>query len=200
MNPNAIEARFLAVDFAIQAYNFELARQQLDEIKARNDSALADAYEGRLLLKELLPEQAIAPLKLALEKNPQLARRDGWLAGAYYILADEPHMREQLAAMQTSGGTHNPAALFECAEILRDDRQFTEAEKLYADATSNASWWSEPIAPRSRSCIWKRATKRKPRRRTTKASPSIPITCGRTTSSCCSITCRNFPPSKARAD
>ena len=132
LNPNALEARFLAVDFAIQGYNFELARQQLNEIKARSDSALADAYEGRLLLKELLPEQAVAPLKLALEKNPQLARARGWLAGAYYILADEPQMREQLAAIHTSSGRPHPGALFECAEVLRDDRQFTEAEKLYA--------------------------------------------------------------------
>ncbi len=146
LNPNEIRARFLAVDYAIQEYNFEMARQQLDEIKARGDSALADAYEGRLLLKERLPEKAIAPLQQALRKIHVLRRRGvGWL-GRFTFLRMKAHMHEQLVAVRTSTGNTNPSALFECAEILRDARQFIEAEKLYLQTTAAAAWWSEPSA------------------------------------------------------
>jgi tetratricopeptide (TPR) repeat protein len=148
LNPNELQARFLAVDYAIQEYNFELAQQELKEIEARSDSALAIAEEGRLLLKERLPEQAIPLLQQALEKNPRLARAQGWLAGAYGVLADTAHMQQQLAIMRSpsAGGTIHPVTLFECGEVLRDARQFTTAETLYTQAMSSAPWWSEPSA------------------------------------------------------
>ncbi len=146
LNPNQLDARFMAVDYAIQQYNFELARQQLDEIQTRTDGALADAYDGRLLLKERLPEKAIEPLLRAVAKNPRLAEAHGWLAGAYYLLNDEKNMQAQLDAIKVEGGAIHPVALFYCAEILRDARQFTEAEKLYLQAEEGAKWWSEPSA------------------------------------------------------
>ncbi|MGN6371158.1 MAG: tetratricopeptide repeat protein [Phycisphaerae bacterium] len=149
LNPNAQRARLLAVEFAIQQYNFEGAREQLDQIAAHSDRADVDAYEGRLLLKERLPEKAIAPLKEAIAKNPRHARAHGWLAAAYYLLADNKRMQEQLDAMQTAGGAPgeiHPVTLYEAAEVLRDARQFTAAEKLYLQAENRAGWWSEPPA------------------------------------------------------
>ena len=148
LNPNELRTRFLAVDYAIQEYNFDLAQQELNEIHARSDSALATAEDGRLLLKERLPDKAIPILLQALEKNPRLARARGWLAGAYGLLADDAHMQEQLDAMRTpsSSGPVHPVTLFECAEVLRDARQFTTAETLYTQTMASAPWWSEPSA------------------------------------------------------
>jgi tetratricopeptide (TPR) repeat protein len=156
LNPNELQARFLAVDHAIGGYNFDVARQQLDEIKRRTDGPEGFAYEGRLLLKERLPEKAVAPLLEALKKDPTLARARGWLAGAYYLTNQPDKMREQLAAARVgggggggggegAGGTH-PVALYEAGEILRDARQFTRAEGLYQEAQAAARWWSEPPA------------------------------------------------------
>jgi tetratricopeptide (TPR) repeat protein len=152
LNPNEIETRFLAIENAISGYNFEMARTQLEEVKSRTDSALADAFEGRLLLKERLPQQAVAPLLAAIKKNPQLPQARGWLAGAYYLLMEQAKMKDQLEAIRTPGGGGegaeglHPVALYEAGEILRDARQFTEAEKLYLQARQAAKWWSEPCA------------------------------------------------------
>jgi len=148
LNPNDLHARFLAVDFGIASYNFDIARTQLDELKKRTDGALVDAYEGRLLLKERLPQSAVAPLLAAVQKNPNLAEARGWLAGAYYLLGfDETRMNKQLQSIKapTPSGLH-PVALFEAAEVLRDARQFTQAEKLYLKAADAAKWWAEPAA------------------------------------------------------
>jgi tetratricopeptide (TPR) repeat protein len=144
LNPNELRTRFLAVDYAIQGYNFELAQAELNEIHARSDSALATAYDGRLLLKERLPDQAIPLLQQALEQNPHLAAARGWLAGAYGVLADEAHLQRQLA--NPDGGAVHPVTLFECAEVLRDARQYGTAETLYMQAMGSAPWWSEPPA------------------------------------------------------
>ncbi|HUO08929.1 MAG TPA: tetratricopeptide repeat protein [Phycisphaerae bacterium] len=152
LNPNALRARLLAVDFAIQQYNFEDARDQLDQIAdagGGSDLAEVNAYEGRLLLKERLPEKAIAPLLQATTKNPRLPEARGWLAAAYYLLADEKRMQEQLDAIRIGGATGNmvhPVALFEAGEVLRDARQFSKAEQCYLDADKAAKWWSEPSA------------------------------------------------------
>jgi tetratricopeptide (TPR) repeat protein len=154
LNPNEVEGRFLAVDQAIDNYSFESARTLLTELKDRTDSAKVVAYEGRLLLKERLPEKAVAPLLRALERDPQLAKARGWLAGAYFLLSKPDRMREQLAQARLGGGRGgvgadaeiHPAALYECAEILRDARQFTTAEGMYLQAQSRAAWWSEPPA------------------------------------------------------
>lgn len=150
LNPNELEGRFLAVDHAIATYNFEGARTLLNEIKDRTDSAKALAYEGRLLLKERLPEKALPTLLKALEKDPRLAPARGWLAGAYFLLSQPDQMKSQLAHARIGGAAEgsatHPVALFEAAEILRDARQFTTAEGMYQQAQARASWWSEPPA------------------------------------------------------
>ena len=58
----------------------------------------------------------------------------GWLAAAYYMLNDEAKMNEQLAAIKVPEGGLHPVVLFQAAEILRDTRQFAQAEKLYLEA------------------------------------------------------------------
>jgi tetratricopeptide (TPR) repeat protein len=149
LNPNEVEARFLAVDQAIENYNFESARTLLDELKDRTDSAKVLACEGRLLLKERLPQKAVAPLTRALERDPQLAKAHGWLAGAYFLLSKPDAMREQLAKARLGGADGedvHPVTLYECAEVLRDARQFTAAEGMYQRAQARAAWWSEPPA------------------------------------------------------
>ncbi len=158
LNPSEIQARFLAVDHAIDQYNFQAATQELAEIKLHTDSPEVSAYEGRLLLKERLPEQAIAPLVAALKRDPELARAHGWLAGAYYLTNEKDKMQQELLAIKVSDAPATPAglspefaaahpeALFEAGEILRDARQFIQAEKLYLQAKATAPWWSEPSA------------------------------------------------------
>ena len=145
LNPNELEMRFLSMSHAIDQYNFEAADQALKELKDRTDVADVPAYEGRLLLKERLPEKALTPLLAAVKKDPSLPEARGWLAGAYYLLNDQAKMDEQLGAIQTGIGRH-PEALFEAAEVLRDARQFKTAEKLYLEAQQRAPWWSEPSA------------------------------------------------------
>ncbi len=144
LNPNALEARFLALDFAITGYQFEAAHQQLDDLKTRTEIAQVSAYEGRLRLKERTPERALPPLLDAVRKNPGMPEARGWLAGAYYLLNEKTKMAEQLQAIKTIEGDLHPVAIFEAAEILRDARQFIEAEKYYTLAQSLAQWWSEP--------------------------------------------------------
>jgi len=149
LNPNELEAKFLTIDHTIGQYNFEGARDVLTDLKASTDSAEVDAYEGRLLLKERVPEKAIAPLLQAIKKDPHLPEARGWLAGAYYLTNQKEKMTEQLNALKVGNGadaaTH-PVTLFEAAEILRDARQFTQAEQLYLQSQAAARWWSEPPA------------------------------------------------------
>ena len=148
LNPNEIQTRFLSLDHAITNYDFDGAKLELDDLKTRTDDARIDAYEGRLLLKERLPQQAIAPLQDALKKNPQLAQARGWLAGTYFLLVDTKKMEEQLTAIKTPTGDGlsgmHPVALFEAGETLRDARQFDQAEKFYTDARKAANWWADP--------------------------------------------------------
>ncbi len=40
----------------------------------------------------------------------------------------------------------HPVVLYEAGEVLRDARQFTQAEKLYQQSAAAAQWWSEPPA------------------------------------------------------
>jgi tetratricopeptide (TPR) repeat protein len=145
LNPNETHARFLAVDHALAGYDFEGAGRMLDDIADRADTAAVAAYKGRLLLKERLPEKAVAPLLEAVGRDPGYAKARGWLAATYYLLNDREKMEAQLNALTLgAGGGPHPVALFEAAEILRDARQYPEAEKLYQQADGSAAWWSEP--------------------------------------------------------
>lgn len=165
LNPNSFEAHTLALDWAIENYNFERAQAELDTLKKNSDSPRVNALEGRLLLKQRLPEQAVAPLKQAVTRNPMDPEARGWLAGAYYLLCQNELAQEQLGALQTADapttqGAHpgatvggggakvggHPVVLYQAAEILRDARQFTQAETLYLEAAQAAAWWSEPYA------------------------------------------------------
>ncbi|HEY4330255.1 MAG TPA: tetratricopeptide repeat protein [Phycisphaerae bacterium] len=150
LNPNEVQTRFLSVEHAISQFNFDAADSELKELKQRSDAAEVSAYAGRLMLKERTPEKALAPLLDAVKKDPTEAKARGWLAGAYYLLNDQGKMQEQLAAIKVNGvaegGGLHPVALFEAAEILRDARQFKEAEKLYLQSQIGAPWWSEPAA------------------------------------------------------
>ncbi|MCL2639727.1 MAG: tetratricopeptide repeat protein, partial [Phycisphaerales bacterium] len=104
--------------------------------------------EGRLLLKERLPQSALAPLQSAIQKNPNLPEARGWLAATHYLLGfNAALMNEQLRAIKapTPSGLH-PVTLFEAAEVLRDARQFAQAESLYIQAADAATWWAEPPA------------------------------------------------------
>ncbi len=147
LNPNELHARFLAVDHAIENYDFEAANAALKDISDRSDSPDVEAYEGRLMLQERLPEKAIAPLVEAVGRDPGNARARGWLAGAYYLMNEKDKMEEQLKALTLGGGGGpNPVVLFEAAEILRDARQYPLAEQLYKEADQAAPWWSEPTS------------------------------------------------------
>lgn len=146
LNPNSFDAHLLALQFAIAGYSFDKAGEELDTLKTLSDGALIRAMEGRLILKQRLPDKAIAPLRQAIERNPDLPEARGWLAGAYYLAAQPALAAEQLAAVKTAEGAGHPNVLYECAEVLRDARQFDQAEKLYLDAAKVAPWWSEPYA------------------------------------------------------
>jgi len=149
LNPGDLGARFLSVEHAVDQYDFEGAQNQLDEIKKQSDGAMASAYQGRLYLKERLPEKALAPLQEAVRKDPSLPEARGWLAATYYLLNQKDKMNQELSAIRTesdaAAGMH-PVALFQAGEVLRDARQFPTAEGFYVLAEKAASWWSEPAA------------------------------------------------------
>jgi cellulose synthase operon protein C len=146
LNPNCYEAKLILVKWATENYSFEQATAGLQDLREHSDSAEIPEAEGRLLLKQRLPDQAIAPLSEAVHKNSSLPEARGLLAGAYYLRSDSSRADEQLAAITAPQGGPHPEALFEAAEILRDARQFTRAEKLYLQAAKSASWWGEPFA------------------------------------------------------
>jgi tetratricopeptide (TPR) repeat protein len=147
LNPNELHARFLAVDHAIANYDFDAANAALKDLSDRSDSPDVEAYQGRLLLQERLPERAIAPLADAVARDPENARARGWLAGAYYLMNDKDNMDRQLHALTLGGGGGpHPVVLFEAAEILRDARQYPLAEQLYMQADHAAPWWAEPTS------------------------------------------------------
>lgn len=148
LNPNELETRYLSVAHAIDEFSFDNAATQLQELKDRTDSPRVAALQGRLLLKERLPEQALAPLLDAVRRDPRMPEARGWLAGTFYLLNDRAKMQDQLAAIQVGGGGGgmHPVALFEAGEILRDARQFQAAEGLYLQSQKAAAWWSEPAA------------------------------------------------------
>ncbi len=146
LNPNCCEAKLILVKWATENYDFEQATAGLQELREHSDSAEIPEAEGRLLLKQRLPEQAIGPLNEAVRLDPNLPEARGLLAGAYYLRSDSLRADEQLGAIAAPQGGPHPEALFEAAEILRDARQFTRAEKLYLQAGKSASWWGEPFA------------------------------------------------------
>ena len=145
-NPNNLDAMYLSLEHAIETYNFEGAERAIDELKDRSESAEVKAEEGRLLLKKRTPEKALASLKEALGQNALMPRARGWLAATYFLLNDATRGEKELVKGAGEGGTAHPVTLFEAAEVLRDARQFRQAEKMYQQAAKAASWWSEPQA------------------------------------------------------
>ncbi len=146
LNPNCLEAKLISVQWATENYSFEQAETGLQELAQLSDEAQVYEAQGRLLLKQRLPEQAIEPLTEAVHKNPNLPDVRGLLAGTYYLRSNTTSGDEQLAAIMAPQGGPHPQALYEAAEVLRDARQFSRAEKLYLQAAKSAAWWSEPYA------------------------------------------------------
>ncbi len=81
-----------------------------------------------------------------MKENPSLPEARGWLAGAYFLCNDAKDAQPQLTAVTAPDGAPHPVVLFEAAEILRDARQFSQAEGYYLQAAKAAAWWSEPYA------------------------------------------------------
>jgi len=146
LNPNCVEAKLIAVQWAIENYAFEKAEAGLAELRDLSDSPAVDQAQGKLLLKQRLPEQAIDPLRAAVRKDPTEPAARGLLAGAYYLRSEAVRGDEQLAAVPGVQGGPHPLALYYAAEVLRDARQFSRAEKLYLQAARSAAWWGEPFA------------------------------------------------------
>jgi predicted Zn-dependent protease len=144
-NPNNLDALFFSFDHAVESYGFERAEAVLDELKERTETARVYACEGRLLLKKRTPEKALEPLLLAVKKDPTLPEARGWLAATYFLLNDRAKAQEQINALKVEDRP-NPVTVFEAGEVLRDARQFADAQQLYEIAKKTTSWWSEPSA------------------------------------------------------
>ena len=120
LNPNELTAMSLQLVHSIAEFNFDAAQAQLANLKKRSDGADVSALEGRMLLSERLPEQALAPLLDAVRKNPDMPEARGWLAADYYFLNEHAKMEEQLSAIKVSvGGGRHPVTLLAAGDMLR---------------------------------------------------------------------------------
>jgi len=145
MNPYNVDARLMALDTYIDQYEFEKATALIAELRAIDDRPIVEAYAGRLLLKQRQPDDVVAPLQRAIARDPALLEARGWLAAVYTMRNQPAKAEDQLNAVLTSDRTPHPMALFEDGEVLRDARQYPEAEKVYKQATDEAAWWSDPL-------------------------------------------------------
>jgi tetratricopeptide (TPR) repeat protein len=142
--PYNTEVRFMILSELINQSDFTRSTKLIAELKTIDDSAMVDAYEGRLMIKQHLLEEAVAPLRRALAKDPSLLEAHGWLAGLYFLRNDPDKGQQELDAAKTADRTPHPIALYEAAGVLAENSQYPQAQKLLQQATSQAGWWSAP--------------------------------------------------------
>lgn len=142
LNPNSTEAHTLEIRYAIENYAFEHAESAMkDQVRRQTETPDLAAWNGRLLLKQRLPEQALPVLQKAIARNQDMNEAYGWLAAAFFLRRQDDATNQLLASDHAT-----PIMLFEAAEVLKDARQFTAGEKLYRRAAELAPWWAEPHA------------------------------------------------------
>jgi cellulose synthase operon protein C len=141
-NPHNTAALNLAGKIAVDNYSFAGAEQQIAAIRDVDaDSIDADLLEGRNLLQQRRPEEALAPLNEVLARRPNDIEAIGLLAGAQALLLHDD-VTAKLLAQADAIQPHSPVAYFEVAEQLSAMRQYPRSAAMYKIAVLRAPWWS----------------------------------------------------------
>jgi tetratricopeptide (TPR) repeat protein len=141
-NPHDLAAHVLAGKIAVEGFNFAATEEQIAAIRDVDENSIdADLLEGRNLLQQRRPEDALGPLNEVLSRRPNDIEALGLLAGAQALLL---HDDETARLLKQADGIQpkSPVAYFELAEQLAAMRQYPRAAAMYKIAVERAPWWA----------------------------------------------------------
>ncbi|HYO07374.1 MAG TPA: tetratricopeptide repeat protein [Tepidisphaeraceae bacterium] len=143
-NPNDLAALRLLGAIALDSFNFDGADQVIADIrKVDRASPVADLLEGRNLLQQRRPFDAIEPIERVLGKQPRNLEALGLLAGAYSLQLEDQKAADVLKRVE-SIDPDNASAYYEVAEQLSSMRQYPRAAHHYKIAIERAPTWTAP--------------------------------------------------------
>jgi tetratricopeptide (TPR) repeat protein len=141
-NPHDLAALNLVGKIAVDSFNFAACEQQIAAIRdVDEDSIDADLLEGRNLLQQRRPKDAMAPLEAVLARRPRNITAIGLMAAAQALLLHDDQTAELLKRANAIQ-PHSPIAYFEVAEQLSALRQYPRAAAMYKIAVDRAPWWA----------------------------------------------------------
>jgi tetratricopeptide (TPR) repeat protein len=141
-NPQDAEAWRLMALMALEQFNFDGADRSISAIRNVNPtSTVAELLEARNLLLQRRPQDAEAPVKRVLAKQPNHLEALGLQAAVYALQLKEGQANEALARVEKLD-PDNASAYLEVAEQLGAMRQYPRGIAKYKVAIERAPWWT----------------------------------------------------------
>src|SRR5678816_322583 len=127
---------------ALEQFNFDGADRSVMAIRnADPKSTVAELLEARNLLLQRRPQDAEAPVRRVLAKEPKNLEALGLQAAVYALQLKEPEANDALAKVDKLD-PDNATAYYEVAEQLGAMRQYPRAIAKYKVAIERAPWWT----------------------------------------------------------
>lgn len=142
VNPNDADLCALFGRIAVSQWNFDGAEGMIGLLRLVDPRSIeADLLEARNLLQQRRPSDAIVPLQLVLEKQPNHIEAMGLLAATYALQLKDDQCDELLKKVEKLD-PDNASAYLDVAEQLGAMRQYPRAIKMYKIAVERAPWWT----------------------------------------------------------
>lgn len=142
-NPQDAEAWRLMALLALEQFNFDGADRSIGAIRNANPtSTVAELLEARNLLLQRRPQDAEAPVRRVLAKQPDNLEALGLQAAVYALQLKEEQEKEALAKVEKLD-PDNASAYLEVAEQLGAMRQYPRGIARYKVAIERAPWWTD---------------------------------------------------------
>ena len=144
-NPNQLEALDLMGHVALQQFDFDTTDRVVDLIRTVDrQSIAADLLDSRNLMQQRRPQDAEAPIKKVLARQPKNLEALGLLAAVNALQLKEDKVNEILKQVEAID-PNNATAYFEVAEQLDAMRQYPRAIAKYEVAVQRAPWWTAAL-------------------------------------------------------
>lgn len=144
-NPNDLEALDVMGHIALSSFDFDACDRIVAAIRNVNrDSLPADLLDARNLMQQRRPQDAEAPIRKVLAKQPKNLEAMGLLAAVNALELKEDKVNEILKQVEAID-PNNASAYFEVAEQLDSMRQYPRAIAKYEVAVQRAPWWTAAL-------------------------------------------------------
>ncbi len=143
-NPNDITALRALGTISLETFNFDGLDTLIASMRAVDqNSVVADLLEGRNLLLQRRPQDAVEPIQRVLKKQPKNLEALGLLAGAYALQLEDQKAADVLKQVEQID-PDNASAYFEVAEQLGSMRQYPRSAEKYKVAIERQPNWTAP--------------------------------------------------------